>query len=221
MTGLSGINAWLFDMDDTLYDATAHIFPEMGRLMRVFMSERLGVPFDLAWAERDRLWHKYGATLRGLMEEYGIEPGDFLEKTHSMDIGHVPKDPALAERIARLPGKKYLFTNSSTPFATRMTAHLGLDTILDGIFAIEDADYWPKPAAATYDAFLAKFTVDPKTAIFFEDSEQNLKPARALGMTTVWITRHAEEGAELPHVQHRTHSLRDWLDAHTSKLTAA
>lgn len=212
MRGFGHIDTWVFDMDDTLYDATTYVFPVMGRLMREWMTRELGIPESEVGDVRDALWHKYGATLRGLMAEYNIDGHAFLKETHEIDVSAVPRDEAMVERIRRLPGRKLLFSNTTRFFGERVTKQIGLDGVLDGLFTIEDGGLWPKPHAQAYDAFLSRFGVNPKTACFFEDSAQNLKPAHDLGMTTVWITRGGEESGAMPHVHHRTPSLAAWLE---------
>jgi putative hydrolase of the HAD superfamily len=60
--------------------------------------------------------------------------------------------------------------------------------------------------------------VDPRVAAFFEDSEKNLAPAEAIGMTTVLVGPHAEaSGAAFVH--HRTRHLAPFLQAARIKET--
>lgn len=214
MAALDRVNTWIFDMDNTLYNADTHVFVEMKRLMMKYMERHLGLDAAAANALRDRLWHRHGSTLRGLMSEYDIDPHQFLRETHGIDVTPVPPCPVLREKIAQLPGRKIVYTNSTQPFARKMIAHLGLDALFEDIHAIEDADFLPKPNPVSYDAFVKRYSVDSGTTCMFEDSEQNLKPAHALGWSTVWICGGGEESAELPYVQHRAATLKDWLVQH-------
>jgi putative hydrolase of the HAD superfamily len=216
MMDFSRIDTWVFDLDNTLYNANAHVFVVMGQLMRDFVSERLGITPEEAISTRNRLWHKYGSTLRGLMDEYGVPPHEFLDHTHAIDLSPVPKDAVLVERLARLPGRKFIFSNTARSFGARMVEHLGLGPHFDGVFVIEDSGFRPKPDARAFDSFFKKHDVDPSTACMFEDTLPNLEAARGFGMATVWIYGHQDDVAgdiaSLPCVDDRAETLSLWLE---------
>lgn len=204
------IDTWVFDLDNTLYDAETHVFVEISARMSRYVARHLGISESEADRIRKNFFMKYGTTLRGLMTEHGVAPEEFLKEVHDIDLSCVPQCPVTQEYLARLPGRKFVFTNAPRAFAETMTAHLGIGRYFDGIFAIEDAQYWPKPLPETYDAFLQTHAVKPQSACMFEDMEINLKPAHDLGMTTVWF-HGRQEAAHLPHVHHRSARLADWL----------
>ncbi len=204
------VDTWVFDLDNTLYDAESHVFVEMGAQMTNFVANHLGIDKAEADKVRKSFFHKYGTTLRGLMTEHGVAPDYFLSQVHDIDLSPVLPCSITQEYLSHLPGRKIIFTNAPAFFAKTMTKHLGIDHHFDGIFAIEDADYWPKPDPRTYNVFLEKHRVDPKTACMFEDMEVNLKPAYDLGMTTVWF--HGEkDAADHAHVHHKSQKLPNWL----------
>lgn len=210
------IDTWVFDLDNTLYDAETHVFVEISRRMTQYVARHLDVPEEEASKIRRKYFETYGTTLRGLMTEHGIEPVAFMEEVHDVDLAPVPQCRTTIERLALLPGRKFVFTNSSEKFARRMTAHLGIDHHFDGIFAIEHADFLPKPDPAAFHAFLASHAVMPNAACMFEDMEINLKTAHDLGMTTVWL--HGKNPQiDHPHVHHRAEKLSDWLTRTTGK----
>ncbi len=205
------VDTWVFDLDNTLYDAEKHIFVEMGARMTGFVAQHLGIERAEADKVRKSFYLKYGTTLRGLMTEHGVEPGHFLQQVHDgIDLSPVAPCVITQEYLSHLPGRKIVFTNAPAFFAKSMTKHLGIDHHFEDIFAIEDAGYWPKPDPKTYNVFLEKHRVNPKTACMFEDMEVNLKPAHDLGMTTVWF--HGEKSAaDHAHVHHKSQKLPNWL----------
>jgi putative hydrolase of the HAD superfamily len=219
MNDLSHIDSWVFDLDNTLYDAEAHVFVEVGARMTDFVASHLNLPRAEADIKRKHFFRTYGTTLRGMMSEHGISPDDFLAHVHDIDITQVPRCAVTQEYLARLPGKRFVFTNAPRNFATAMLTHLGLAHHFEGVFAIEDADYWPKPRIDTYHSFLKKHGVDPKRACMFEDMEVNLRPAHDLGMRTVWF--HGPSGAppdtDHPHIHHKAEKLSDWLVKNVTK----
>ena len=132
--------------------------------------------------------------------------------------------PLLLAAIAALPGRKFVYTNGSRGHADRVTEYMGIADVFDGRFAIEDSAFLPKPNQSSYDAFLAKFDVDPKGAVFFEDLARNLAPASAMGFATVLVqsdkdwshepasARPAGIGDDLPpHIDYVTRDLTQFL----------
>lgn len=54
-----------------------------------------------------------------------------------------------------------------------------------------------KPDPRIYEMMTAKLSVDPNNCIYLDDLGVNLKPARAMGMTTIKVTSAAQAIAEL------------------------
>lgn len=204
------IDTWVFDLDNTLYDAETHVFVECGKRMTGFVARHLGIAPEEADKIRKKFYMKYGTTLRGMMTEHGVAPEDFLKEVHDIDLTAVPPCPVTQEYLARLQGRRFVFTNAPRDFAQKMMTQLGITQHFDGVFAIEDADYWPKPKPDTYNIFLKKYGIDPKSSCMFEDMQVNLKPAHDLGMTTVWL-HGKDEPPHHPHVHHKAEKLSHWL----------
>lgn len=213
------VNTWVFDLDNTLYDAGLGVFDRIGDRMTQYVAQFLGVPLEEAAVIRRRYWETYGTTLYGLMQEHKVDTAEFLREAHDIDISDVPQCVTTREYLSHLPGKKIIFTNSSRDFATRMTKQLGIDHHFDHLFTIEDAQFLPKPQVEPYRVLLKNFDVDPTRAVMFEDMHVNLKTAADLGMTTVWI--HGKESDPvhhaLPHLHHKAETLADWLKTTVEK----
>lgn len=207
------INTWLFDLDNTLYDASTGVFDRIIDRMNLFVSGHLQISTEQASALRKTYWEKYGTTLRGMMEEHDVKPDAFLWYAHDIDISDVPQCAITNEYLARLPGRKIIYTNSSHEFAERMTKHLGIHHHFEDIFSIEDTQYIPKPDVDAYHMLLKHYSFDPKHAAMFEDMQINLKTAAELGMTTVWIHGKNKDPAihALPHLHHKAETLAKWL----------
>ena len=56
---------WIFDLDNTLHDARAHIFPSMHEQMNAYLQRRFGLDEEGANGMRRVFWQRYGTTLRG------------------------------------------------------------------------------------------------------------------------------------------------------------
>ncbi|WP_084545209.1 pyrimidine 5'-nucleotidase [Derxia gummosa] len=194
---------WLFDLDNTLHNASARIFPEINRLMTDYIARRLGVSREAADALRQQLWLRYGATLLGLVRLHGVDEAEFLRETHALDdIGAlVVPGRGLATALRRLPGRKIVFTNGPAAYARQLLFHLGIDRHVDRCVAVEQMRLHgrlrPKPSRAMLRAFIARERLDPRRCVLVEDSAPNLVAARSLGVGTVLMTAH------LPSVKRR------------------
>jgi putative hydrolase of the HAD superfamily len=207
---------WLFDLDNTLHDANPHIFPHIHRSMREYIERLLGVDAAEASRIRERYWTRYGTTLAGLVRHHGVDPNHFLAETHRfMDLpSMVVYDRALATMLARLPGRKYVFSNAPTRYATAVLDIMGLRHRFDGIWTIERLRFAQKPSLAGFRRLLSRERLRPAQCVMVEDSAGNLKPARQLGMKTVLIAREPRVPAW---VDLRLQSVLD-LPRHLGKL---
>lgn len=188
-----GVEAWVFDLDNTLYPADSDLFPQINDRISEYVAKLLGVEKDVAHRQQKAYYHEYGTTLRGLMVEQDIDPDDFLAYVHDIDYSNIAPNPALGQAIEALPGKKYIFTNGDRPHAERTAAALGITDHFEDIFDIVAADLLPKPGREAYDKFLARTGVSPVRAAMFEDLQKNLKVPHELGMRTTLIV---PEGAK-------------------------
>ena len=182
------VDFWVFDLDNTLYPASSGLFAQIDERMRRFVRSRLEVDDARARAIQKGYYRSYGTTLNGLMSEHGVEPHEFLDFVHDIDLSGLTANPQLAAGIAALPGRKVVFTNGSRAHAERVTRQLGLGQSFDGVFDIFATGFRPKPHAEAYDTLFAHFAALPRHAAMFEDLPGNLVQAHRLGMTTVLVT---------------------------------
>jgi len=191
---------WLFDLDDTLHNASAHIFPHINRAMTAYVAEHLQV--DETEANRLRLeyWRRYGATLTGLMRHHGTDPQHFLWHTHQFPRlqEQLVFDGAIKDLLRRLPGRKIVFSNAPSHYARRVLDAMGIRPLFDKIWCLEQLRFVPKPSAGAFRRLLQRERLDARRCIMVEDSLPNLVTAHRLGMKTVLISR----GLDKP----------DWVD---------
>ena len=109
---------WLFDLDNTLHDASHAIFGAIDRRMTDYVERELGVERGEANRLRTLYWRRYGATLLGLVRHHGVDPHHFLRETHDFDVAELMRaERGLARLFARLPGRKLLLTNAPLAYA--------------------------------------------------------------------------------------------------------
>ncbi len=211
---LRRVETWIFDLDNTLYPASCNLFEQVDRRIGEFVVAALGVDAAEARRVQKRYFHEYGTTLRGLMERHRVAPGPFLEYVHAIDVSPVQPSPALDAALARLPGRKVVFTNGSAAHADKVLTRLGVARRFDDVFDIAAADYLPKPEPAAYARLVERLAIRPRSAAMIDDLPRNLVPAAALGMVTVLVRTGAPwaEGGEGDHIHHATDDLVAWLE---------
>lgn len=188
---------WLFDLDNTLHDASPHIFPHINRSMTAYLEHHLALDRAAADALRVHYWRRYGATLLGLMRHHGTDPHHFLAETHrfeSLDDLMVFHH-ALKNLLRRLPGSKIVFSNGPRAYARAVIQAMGLGSRFQGVFGVEDMGFHPKPGIRAYRHLLRAYRLDPRRCILVEDTAENLRTAKGLGMRTVWVSRSLRQPA--------------------------
>jgi len=218
---LASVETWIFDLDNTLYAARHNLFDQVEGRITDYVVELLDLPRDEARTVQKQYFRDHGTTLNGLVKLHDCKPEAFLAYVHDIDYSPIPADPDLDRALHALPGRKLVFTNGDAPHAERAMERLGVAHHFDGVFDIVASDYIPKPEPVVYDVLVAEHDIDPRRAVFFEDIARNLKPAKNLGMITVWIegeSVYARAGADDGHIDHRAEELTPWLIALSRSL---
>lgn len=179
---------FIFDLDNTLYPRHVNLWRLVDARIERYVQDRLGVDAEAARKIRRDFLREYGTTLRGLMNHHGVAPAEYLAYVHDVPVPDiVPARPDLGAMLSSLPGRCVVFTNGSESYARRVLAALGVADRMDGIFGIEFMEYIAKPSPYPYGKLLRETATRPCDALFCEDIRENLRPARELGMFTVWV----------------------------------
>lgn len=208
------VESWIFDLDNCLYPASCDLFALIDERMTDYVERLLGC--DRAEARRTQKshFHAHGTTLAGLIASHGVDPHEFLAFVHDIDLARISADPALVAALDKLPGRKFVFTNGDRDYAARVLDKLGLANLWDGMHDIHAMDYVPKPNPSAYLALLDRHGIEAERALFAEDMARNLAPAKALGMTTVWVDNGSEQadGRHDPaYIDYHIHDIGAWL----------
>jgi len=200
----------LFDLDNTLYTAEQDVGYQIYLRINRYMTEVAGIPQDEIDDLRHSYWKRYGLTMLGLMHHHGVDPEDYLSWVHDVDIaGILRPDPELCRALQSLPLRRAIFTNSTVDHSNRVLNALGLDGAFEEIFDIRVAGYLPKPFPEPYHAVLNRLGIPASGCIMVDDSPDNLKTAKDLGMGTIlvgqkisspWIDVAVQEAVEVPQV---------------------
>jgi len=224
------VETWVFDLDNTLYPHHVNLWQQVDERIRDYIVDFLKISREDAFRLQKDYYRRYGTTMRGLMEEHGLVPDQFLEMVHQIDHSPLTPNPELGAAIARLPGRKLILTNGTRAHAEAVMARLEVAEHFDDIFDIMAAELEPKPRPAVYERFLVRHNVDPSRAAIFEDLVRNLEVPHALGMITILVVPKGagvvlrEEwelaGRDAPHVDHVTDDLAHFLRTIAAKISA-
>ena len=218
MRGFDHIESWIFDLDNTLYPAECNLFAQIDQKMGEFISNYLSVEWDEARVIQKSFFREYGTTMNGMMTVHDMDPHEFMDFVHDIDHSPVEADAALDAALAKLPGRKIVYTNGSVAHAEAVLDRLAVRHHFEHLHDIAASDFKPKPQLHGYQKLMHLTDVDPAKASFFEDMARNLLEPHNMGMTTVHVLTGddwAREGGEDEHVHHRTDDLPGFLAALT------
>ena len=188
------IRDWIFDLDNCLYPASTGLFSLIDERMGAYIQRLLDCTSEEARRVQKSHFHEHGTTLAGLMKEHNVDPGHFLEDVHDIALDRVQCDERLARLLPKLPGRRFVFTNGDARYARRVLEKIGIGEHFDELHDIHASSYRPKPHPHGYELLCERFGIDPAHALLADDMVQNLAPAKALGMTTIWVDNGSERG---------------------------
>ena len=213
---LRHVDAWIFDLDHTLYimDAQRHRFVE--ERICAYVQKFLGLARDPAWAIQKRYLRDFGSTLGGLVAHHGADADAYHAFVNDIDSLELAADPKLRAGLERLPGRRLVFTNNCGRFAAQVLEQLGVAELFHDIVDAKAMNFVPKPGPQAYTALIERCDVTASRAALFDDSVRNLVPARALGMTTIWFNNGEGQSYwtiddAARHIDHQTSDLADFL----------
>jgi putative hydrolase of the HAD superfamily len=195
---------WLFDLDNTLHDASHSAFAGINQAMTDYIVDHLVLSHDDAASLRTHYWHRYGATLLGLVKHHGVNQIHFLKQTHLLPGLEERVRCSLPDRAAlkRLPGRKFILTNAPRDYAMRVMSTLRLTECFDGIICVEDmtmfGQHRPKPDARMFRHLAARLKVPTHACVLVEDTLAHQRSAKRVGMRTVWMQRYINASLRTP-----------------------
>ena len=207
------INTWIFDLDNTLYSADSGIFQQVHRLMGEFISNNLNLEISEAKKLQSKYYKQHGTTLKGMIDNHGVDPDYFLDEVHRLDYSIVGPNQLLNDELEKLEGRKIIYTNANEKHVLDVLKRINLSDYFDEIFDIKLANYIPKPEIKPYEQIIELFKIDASRSAMFDDIAKNLVPAKKVGFTPVWIDAGYENFSD------DIEASRDYLDYQTRNLS--
>ncbi|MEL7646105.1 MAG: pyrimidine 5'-nucleotidase [Anaerolineaceae bacterium] len=190
------ISTLLIDLDDTVYPPTAEVWHLVMKRMFIYMRDFLGIPAEEVPDMRDRLFNRYGTTLRGLQIERGIDAKAYLDYVHDVDLSALlSPDPELRAALDRIALPKMIFTNACESHAHNVLGLMELKSCFNGIIDAMAVQPYCKPELEAYQiALRLAGSPDPREVLMVDDRLENLTSAARLGMHTVLVSPQPQDG---------------------------
>jgi len=212
MKEFKNIKNIIFDCDGVLYKDLDAVFGQVSKKMGEYISRKLNVDLKKAKELQRNYFHQYNTSLNGLMIHHKIDPHEFLEYVHDIDLDFLKKDTLLREELLKLDVKKFVYTNGSRNHVNNITKHLGIDDLFDGVFDIVDGQFIPKPQIEPFKVLIKKFDINPEETVFIEDIAKNLSVKKELNLKTVWLINNEYWGKQ--------DSDKNYIDVRIENLTS-
>ena len=212
MKEFKNIKNIIFDCDGVLYKDLDAVFGQVSKKMSEYISRKLNVDLKKAKELQRNYFHQYNTSLNGLMIHHKIDPHEFLEYVHDIDLDFLKKDTLLREELLKLDVKKFVYTNGSRDHVNNITKHLGIDDLFDGVFDIVDGQFIPKPQIEPFKVLIKKFDINPEETVFIEDIAKNLSVKKELNLKTVWLINNEYWGKQ--------DSDKNYIDVRIENLTS-
>jgi putative hydrolase of the HAD superfamily len=197
---------WIFDLDNTLHDARPHIFPSMHAQINEYLMRYFNVDQEGANEMRRGFWLRYGTTLKGLMRHHGTDPHHYLRETHRFPelADMLVHENALKHALMSLGGRRLVFSNAPRHYVEEVLRTIGVGRYFDAVYTIESTRFKPKPAFQGFRVLLRAHNLAPHRCALVDDTLENLRTAKRLGMSTVWVS---ERAMRVPYVDLRVSSV--------------
>ena len=200
------IEAVLFDFGGVIltspFDAFAAYEAEAGLPPDTIRRINATDPDTNAWARFER--REVGPDeFCSLFEADAAELGFTVDATRILDALHGDLRPAMVEALRRCAARfrTALLTNNTVPMAEQDgDGPMAEVTALFDVVVESSVVGCRKPEPAFYGLACERLGVEPSACVFLDDLGVNLKPARAMGMTTIKVVDPATAIAQLEQV---------------------
>src|SRR5665213_2281771 len=168
------VRDWIFDLDNTLYHADNGVFAQIDGRMTSFVAQLLSLDRDSARQIQKQLYRDHGTTLAGLIAVHHIDPEPYLAFVHDLDLSELHPDPAMSQALARLQGRRFVFTNGCRNHAARILERLEMGHLFDQIWKHRSRHFLPIPDRPPYEAVVTEAGINPAQSAVFDESARNL-----------------------------------------------
>lgn len=202
------------DLDNTLYPKSSGLMDAIRDRIISYMGNIMKMSESQIRETRDYSLKKYGTTLIGLIELYGIDKQHYLDYVHDLALDdYLTRDPDLPSILNALPQKKVIFSNADLGHIERVLEFLQIREIFDHIIDVHILMPNVKPQPEAFAKALVSAGLSSwDGCIFVDDYLPNIFSAEKLGIFSVLVDESGEEN--YAHGIQSIHQLNDFLQLH-------
>lgn len=186
------MDALIFDLDGTLYSHANGYEDHFRSRIFEYMRTKLGVEEGREEAIWKKLFQAHNQSLKGLRAGgYLIEDEEYWEFIRGGSEEYLNPDPRVQRAVEAMPcRRRVVFTNCNEKQAWKAICALQLDKYFreEDVFGASFMGDHCKPEQVVFENLLQAIDARPRKCAMFEDSLKNLKQAKAMGMTTIFVT---------------------------------
>jgi len=212
MKEFKNIKNIIFDCDGVLYKDLDAVFGQVSKRMGEYISRKLNVDLKKAKELQQNYFYQYNTSLNGLIIHHKIDPHEFLEYVHDINLDFLKKDTVLREELLKLDAKKFVYTHRPLPPFPPLPPHLFIYYLFYLLFYILDGQFIPKPQIEPFKVLIKKFDINPEETVFIEDIAKNLSVKKELNLKTVWLINNEYWGKQ--------DSDKNYIDIRIENLTS-
>ena len=189
-----------FDLDETLYPASAGLWAAIRERINLYMQERLGFTKEQIETVREKYFREYGTTLRGLQANHAVNMDDYLAFVHGLALeDYLQPDPGLRAMLEALAVQTIIFTNADAAHARRVVRAMGLDGCFNAILDVHVLEPYCKPMRQAFEIAL-EFAGESEAGkcIMIDDLPRTTRAAREFGFFTVLMRSTYSVGDHSP-----------------------
>jgi putative hydrolase of the HAD superfamily len=202
------------DLDNTLYPKSSGLMDAIRDRIISYMGEIMRLSVDEIKSIRQYSLKKYGTTLIGLMELYGIDKQHYLDYVHDLDLSkYLTKDPKMVGALKAISLKKVIFSNADHDHVRRVLNYLGMDGLFDCIIDVHALMPNVKPQPEAFEKALSITELNSwDGCAFVDDYLPNILAAENLGIFSILVDEAGDQDYinKIPSLK----DLKDFLNVH-------
>ena len=188
------IHTLFFDLDNTLYPKSSGLMDAIRNRIIDYMRDEMKLDNEEISSIREYSLKRYGTTLVGLIELYGIDQQYYLEYVHSINLqDYLKPDPETTKTLQALPQRKFIFSNADSNHIHRVLDYLGVRDFFEGIIDVHQLMPYVKPKPEAFErALVAAGMTSWDGCAFIDDYLPNILTAEKKGIYSILIDENSE-----------------------------
>ncbi|MCR5494231.1 MAG: HAD-IA family hydrolase [Treponema sp.] len=178
----------IFDLDNTLYPATAAMDAGITQRMMECVANFFNLPMEEATEKRKNNIKKFSTTLEWLRSEGLTDVEGFFAHVHpDNEADELNEDPNLRPFLESIDIPKIICTNAPREHAQRVMKKLNVTDLFDAVCDIRDCSLLGKPYSQAFESALKMCGGNIDNTLFIDDMQKYTDGYQAMGGTAALV----------------------------------